>query len=297
VIVNVIIVVTGGLVRLTGSGLGCPTWPRCTDDSYVTTRAMGFHGVIEFGNRTLTSVVSAAALAAVVVAWLHRDRVRGILTPAVFTLVGVGIQAVIGGITVHTALNPWTVAAHFLGSMVLLAASFTLWHRSRRLGADPRPDANWAPPPAVRTLGICLTAVSAAVLVLGTLVTGSGPHAGDQKAARTGFDVAAVAQLHADAVFLLVGLSAALWFAARAVGAPARVVRAVAVLVLVELAQGAVGFVQYFTHLPIAVVILHLLGACAVWLATLNTLFAVAAAPVADPPAPADEPELLAPVS
>jgi len=133
--------------------------------------------------------------------------------------------------------------------------------------------------------------------VLGTLVTGSGPHAGDQKAARTGFDVAAVAQLHADAVFLLVGLSAALWFAARAVGAPARVVRAVAVLVLVELAQGAVGFVQYFTNLPVAVVILHLLGACAVWLATLNALFAVASAPVSEPTAPADEPELLRPVA
>jgi cytochrome c oxidase assembly protein subunit 15 len=130
----------------------------------------------------------------------------------------------------------------------------------------------------VRALGVCLTVVSAIVLVLGTVVTGSGPHAGDEKAARTGFDVETTAQLHADAVFLLVGLSVALWFTARAVGAPRRVVRAVSVLVLTEMAQGAVGFVQYFTHLPVAVVILHLLGACLVWLATLNTLFAVAPA-------------------
>jgi heme a synthase len=272
VVANVGIVVTGGLVRLTGSGLGCPTWPRCTDESYVTTQAMGFHGAVEFGNRTLSSVVGAIAAFGVLVAWMQRDRLRTALAPAVAVFAGVAAQALLGGVTVRTALNPWTVAAHFLLSMALLAAAYTFWRRTRvEQGA-----ALWRAHRAVRTLGITLTAVCAAVLVLGTIVTGSGPHAGDQKAARTGFDVEAMAQLHADGVFLLVGLSVALWFAARALGAPAPVVHAVRVLVLVELAQGVVGFVQYCTNLPWAVVTLHMLGACLVWLATLAVLATVA---------------------
>jgi cytochrome c oxidase assembly protein subunit 15 len=269
VIVNVIIVVTGGLVRLTDSGLGCPTWPRCTDDSYVPTSAMGIHGAIEFGNRTLISVVGGVAVAGLIVAWLQRDRLRAALWPAFLVLVGVAVQGVVGGITVHLALNPYSVALHFLLSIVMLALAHTFWTRTR----EGRP--RWTPPPALRALALCLTVVSAAVLVLGTVVTGSGPHAGDAKAARTGFDPQAMAQLHADGVFLLIGLSVALWFAARALGAPHRVVRAVLVLVVVELSQGVVGFVQYFTGLPVAVVAAHMLGACLVWLATLSVLAAV----------------------
>jgi cytochrome c oxidase assembly protein subunit 15 len=263
VIVNVGIVVTGGVVRLTGSGLGCPTWPRCTDDSYTTTPAMGYHGAIEFGNRTLISVVGAVAVAGVLVAWLQRHRRRAALTPAVGVLFGVAVQGVVGGITVHLALNPWTVALHFLLSMALLALAHAFW-MSTREKAD-----SWRAPVAVKTLGGLLTAISGTVLVLGTVVTGSGPHAGDQKAARTGFDPQAVAQLHADGVFLLVGLSIAAWLALKALGAPHRTAL---ILVIVELSQGTVGFVQYFTNLPIAVVLLHMLGACLVWLATLSTL-------------------------
>jgi heme a synthase len=270
VIVNVIIVVTGGLVRLTDSGLGCPTWPRCTDDSYVPTSAMGVHGAIEFGNRTLISLVGGVALAGLIVAWRQRHRLRSALWPAFLVLVGVAVQGVVGGITVHLALNPYSVALHFLLSMAMLALAHTFWMRTREGRA------HWSPPPALRALAGCLTAVCAAVLVLGTVVTGSGPHAGDAKAARTGFDPQAMAQLHADGVFLLIGLSIALWFAARALGAPRAVVRAVLVLVVVELSQGVVGFVQYFTGLPVAVVAAHMLGACLVWLATLSTLAAVA---------------------
>jgi cytochrome c oxidase assembly protein subunit 15 len=291
VAVNVIIVVTGGLVRLTGSGLGCPTWPRCTDTSYVTTKAMGYHGLIEFGNRTLTSVVSAAAVAAIVVAWFQRDRVPGLLKPALAVLLGVAWQAVVGGVTVHLALNPWTVALHFLGSMFLLAATYVYWHR-----VTARP--GWDAPGPVRMLGLCLLVVSAAVIVLGTVVTGSGPHAGDRKAARTGFDPEAVAQLHTDAVFLLIGLSVALWFAMRALGAPRPVVRTGLTLVIVELAQGAVGFVQYFTGLPAPVVLGHMLGACLVWMAALAVFWSlriprieVPAEAATDPaPEPAPEP-------
>jgi heme a synthase len=269
VIVNVVIVVTGGLVRLTDSGLGCPTWPRCTDNSYVPTGAMGIHGAIEFGNRTLISLVGGVAVAGLIVAWLQRKRLRTALLPAFLVLLGVAVQGVVGGITVHLALNPYSVALHFLLSMAMLALAHTFWMRTRERGPS------WAAPPALRALTVGLTVISGAVLVLGTVVTGSGPHAGDAKAARTGFDPQAMAQLHSDAVFLLVGCSVGLWFAVRALGAPRSVGHAALLLVVVELSQGVVGFVQYFTGLPVAAVAVHMLGACLVWLATLSTLAAV----------------------
>lgn len=268
-VANVGIVCTGGLVRLTGSGLGCPTWPRCTEESYVTTQEMGHHGIIEFGNRTLTFVLGLFAVVALLAAWRQRRRVAGLLAAAVWMMAGIAFQGVLGGITVRMALNPWTVMAHFLASMVLIALAYVFWHRTRDV--PPR----WTAPRAIRTAGIVITAVSAAVLVLGTVVTGSGPHSGDTKAARTGFDPETVSQLHGDAVFVLVGLTLALWLGLRALGAPLRVTRAAGLLLLVELGQGVVGFVQYFTGLPWPVVLLHMLGACLVWTATLGLLLAV----------------------
>ena len=269
VVANCVLVLTGGVVRLTGSGLGCPTWPRCTDGSYVTTSAMGIHGAIEFGNRMLIFVLTAIAGIGLIVAFAQRRRAPRAFTASVLVVVMVVVQAVVGGITVRMALNPWIVATHFLLSIVTLAFAFMFWNN-----AATRHQGSWSPPSAVRHLARLLTAVSALVLMFGTVVTGSGPHAGDTKAARTGFNPQDVAQLHADAVFLLIGLSAALWFAMRAIGAPGPVSRAAAALVLVELGQGVIGFVQYFTHLPVAVVAAHLLGASLVWVATLNTLAA-----------------------
>jgi cytochrome c oxidase assembly protein subunit 15 len=272
-VANIGVVCTGGLVRLTGSGLGCPTWPRCTDDSYVTTAKMGVHGAIEFGNRTLTGVLSVFALVAIAAAWRQRGRSRAPLRAGVGVLAGIAAQGVIGGITVRLTLNPWSVAVHFLASIALIALVFALWHRTR---AEPP---RWTAPRAMRSAAVVITAVSAAVLVLGTIVTGSGPHSGDTKAARTGFDPQAMSQLHTDAVMVLVGLSVALWFGLRALGAPLRVTRAAGVLVIVELSQGVIGFVQYFTGLPWPVVMLHILGACLVWTATLNLLARVTARP------------------
>ncbi|WP_433089929.1 COX15/CtaA family protein [Dactylosporangium sp. CA-052675] len=272
-VANIGIVCTGGLVRLTGSGLGCPTWPRCTEDSYVTTAKMGINGAIEFGNRTLTSVVSVFAILALAAAWRQRRRLPAALRAGIWVLAGVAAQAVLGGITVRMALNPWTVMAHFLLSMVLIALAFVLVDRVRQ--EPPR----WTAPRAMRMAGVLITVVSALVLVLGTVVTGSGPHSGDSKAARTGFDPEAMSQLHTDAVMVLVGLCVAMWFGLRALGAPLRVTRAAAILVAVELAQGVVGFVQYFTGLPWPVVVLHMLGACLVWTATLNLLARVTSRP------------------
>ena len=257
---NVGIVITGGAVRLTGSGLGCPTWPRCTDASYVPTAEMGVHGAIEFGNRMLTGAVGLLAAACVVAALVARPRRRDHVALSVAVLAGIPAQAVLGGITVLTDLNPWWVGGHFLLSMVVIALAYALYVSTGPASSEP------ALPRPLRQLVGVIAVVSAAVLVVGTVVTGSGPHAGDADARRTGLDPAVVAQLHADLVALLVGLSVALWFALRALGLPSR---PAAVLVGVELAQGLVGIVQTVTHLPVLLAGLHMAGACAVWLATL----------------------------
>jgi len=268
---NAVIVLTGVAVRLTGSGLGCPTWPKCTDDSYVNTPEFGIHGYIEFGNRTLTGVLSAVIGATILVTVLRTRRRRSMVLLAGAQFLGVLAQAVVGGITVLTGLNPWTVSAHFLVSMGLIYAAYALWQRS---GEGDGPRRYLVAMPLV-WLARALATATAAVLVVGTIVTGSGPHSGDKAAARTGFDPATVSQVHADLVFLLLGLTIAAVLALRAVGAPAAVTKAAVVLLVVELAQGLIGFVQYFTHLPVLLVALHVLGACAVWIAALGVLFGV----------------------
>nr|WP_240670068.1 COX15/CtaA family protein [Actinoplanes solisilvae] len=268
-VANVALVVTGAAVRLTGSGLGCPTWPRCTDASYTTTSEMGVHGIIEFGNRLLTFVLVALAVACVAAAWFSRPRRRSTIVLSLAVLFSIPLQGVVGGITVLTNLNPWVVGLHFLVSMVIIAFAYALWKRTGegdggRIRLVPRP---------LTHLSWLLSVVSAAVIVLGVIVTGSGPHAGDEEAKRNGLDPATVSQAHADVVFLLVGLTIALVFALRAVKAPRQAVRAAVALLVIELAQGLIGFVQYFTHLPVVLVGFHMLGAALVWTATLAVLW------------------------
>lgn len=251
VIANIGIVITGGLVRLTGSGLGCPTWPRCTDESYVPHGELGIHGAIEFGNRMLGFVVAVIAIGTWLAVMRYRPRRTDLRRLATAAALGVPLQALIGGITVRTQLNPWTVSAHFLISMVMITITVAMVRRSR---TSPYPHT----PPVVRALAtVCVAAVWTTV-VLGTLVTGSGPHAGDPDAGRTGFDEEIISQLHADAVFLLLGVSVALVIATR-ITATSRTLRQMAAwLLAMELIQGTVGFVQYFTGLPILAVILHM---------------------------------------
>jgi cytochrome c oxidase assembly protein subunit 15 len=267
-IANGIIVVTGGAVRLTGSGLGCPTWPRCTDTSLVVTRELAGHGLVEFGNRMLTFVLTAVAIATVVV--VFRSVRRDLRVLAALSLLGIPAQALLGGITVLTGLNPWTVAAHFFVSMLLVALATVLWLRSREPGVGQ---------PLLRRpfvlLVVGIAAVTAVVLVLGTVVTGSGPHSGDPKAGRTGFDPELVSQLHADVVFLLVGLTVALLVALYAIDSPGRVRRAARDLLIVQLAQGLVGYVQYFTDLPIVLVLVHMLGAVLITAFTARLVWSV----------------------
>jgi cytochrome c oxidase assembly protein subunit 15 len=213
---------------------------------------------------------------------------RPAVTWAALVVVGIPAQAGIGGVAVLTKLNPWVVGGHFLVSMAMIAGAYQLWVR-----ATDRPARAGVTPPLAVLVRIVVT-VAAAVLAVGAVVTGSGPHAGDAGAKRTGLDPQDASQLHADLVFLLLGLSVALWYALRAVDAPPAARRATAVLVAVELGQGVIGFVQYFTHLPVLAVGLHMLGACTVWVAALavgqTTLAGASSAPAACPaPAPTSD--------
>jgi cytochrome c oxidase assembly protein subunit 15 len=275
VVANVGIVVTGGAVRLTGSGLGCPTWPACKDESYVPTSAMGIHGAIEFGNRTLTFVLALIAIAGFVLARREVPRRRRVVRLSVLAALGIPAQAAIGGLTVLTHLNPWVVGLHFLASAAVIALTYAFW---RSTFESDEPPAVTVPGP-LWTLVRLLVAASLAVLMVGVVVTGSGPHAGDENARRTGLDPASIAQAHADLVMAFLGLVVATWLALRAVHAEHAASRA-RLLLLVSLSQGVVGFVQYFTHLPVLVVGIHMAGACLVWLATLSVVWATRVRPV-----------------
>ncbi|WP_232050689.1 heme A synthase [Actinoplanes sp. OR16] len=280
-VANAALIVTGAAVRLTGSGLGCPTWPKCTDDSYTTTSEMGVHGMIEFGNRLLTFVLVGLAFATFFAVLLHRPRRRSLIVLAVAVALGVPGQGVVGGITVLTNLNPWVVGIHFILSIALIAGCYALWRRIDEGDGAPVP----LVPTPIRHLAWITAVVSFAVIAVGVVVTGSGPHAGDQGAKRNGLDPATISQFHADLVFLLIGLSVALWFALRAVAAPAATVRAAAVLIAVEFGQGVIGFVQYFTHLPVLLVAAHMLGAAITWTATLAVLWSLRTRPALQPAA------------
>lgn len=269
-VANVGIVVTGGAVRLTASGLGCPTFPRCTDDSFVATPELGAHGLVEFGNRLLTFVLSGVVLLAVVVAW--RAGRRDLRRLGLVLVLGIAGQALLGGVTVLTGLNPLTVMAHFLLSMLLVAVA-TLAHELA--GGTPTPP-RLLVPTALQVAGRLLVAVTALLLVVGTVVTGTGPNSGDASVTgRLPFDLATVTQLHADLAFLLLGLAVGLLLATWAVSAPAGLRRRATQLLVVGSAQGAVGLVQYATDLPVVLVAVHLLGAALVWVAALRVLLAM----------------------
>lgn len=268
------IIVTGGAVRLTESGLGCPEWPNCTDDSLTATPEMGINGAVEFGNRLLTIVLGVIAALTLLAIWrtlrTNRPR-RDMLAPAVVLIVGIPAQAVIGGISVWTDLNPWVVMLHFMCSAALVGVATVLVRRAQRPeGRRPDPIGS----PWLSRLALATMAAAYLTVYLGTIVTGSGPHAGDADSPRTGFDVAAVAQLHVHGVTLLIGLTIGLYLAARAAGSPGRLARAALVLVGLELAQGVVGIVQYALEVPELLVGLHMLLAALLVVAAVDAWLA-----------------------
>lgn len=251
VVANIGIVVTGGLVRLTGSGLGCPTWPSCTDSSYVPHSALGIHGAIEFGNRMLGFVVGVIAILTWLVVWRYRPRRTDLRRLATAAALGIPLQAVIGGVSVLTGLNPWIVSAHFLVSPIIITLYVSMMRRSR---TSPYPHT----PPVVRALATVSVVAVWLTVAVGTLVTGAGPHSGDPATGRNGFDETVISQLHADSGFGLLGVTIGLVIATR-VTATSRALRKLAAwLLAMELLQGAVGFTQYFTGLPWGLVLIHM---------------------------------------
>ena len=258
-ILEIGIVVTGGLVRLSGSGLGCPTWPQCVPGSFIPVpyQAQGFHKLIEFGNRSLTSVVGIAAVLVIVAIWRWAPGRRRLLWISALPLAGVLLQAVLGGVTVLTGLNPALVAAHFLASMVLVSLSAYLLYRANEGDGPPVVVVRRE----IRALARVVAALGAVVLVLGTIVTGSGPHSGDASTPRFGFDPRTISWLHADAVMLFAGLTVAVLLAVRLTTADPRPRRAWHAVLGVTVLQGVVGYTQYLTGLPELLVLVHMLGA------------------------------------
>jgi len=257
------IVVSGAAVRLTSSGLGCPTWPRCTDTSLVAPPS--YHALVEFINRVVSATVGIVVAMLAVAAVLRRPSRRDLTLLAWSLVAGFVGQAVIGGLSVVYGLAPGWVMAHFLLSMVLLWAALVLLHRAD--GTAPQV----AVRPELRALIRLVVAAASAVLVLGTVTTGTGPHAGDstKHVPRFGLPLERVTQLHADAALLLTGLVVATLFAVRLIDVPPVVRRRAAWLAAAVGVQVVIGYVQYFLDLPTSVVGMHVAGATALWCASL----------------------------
>ena len=275
VLLQVGIIVTGGAVRLTGSGLGCPTWPQCVSGSIapVPHQAQGtLHSWIEFGNRLLTFILLVAIIAAVIGAlrWGRgRSDWKMIRLLAATQLAGIVAQIVLGGITVLTKLNPFSVSAHFLLSIALIPPTLSL---RERIFAKARTTVL----PTTKLLIRIVTGLSLVVITLGTIVTGSGPHAGDIQAKRYHIDPRQISWLHADSVIALLCLTLALYLVIKVsepVETQSFIGKKVLLFLLVCLSQGAIGYIQYFTHLPEALVAAHLLGAGLMWLTIWNVGF------------------------
>ena len=278
------IIVTGAIVRVTGSGLGCPDWPDCANGSITPTahQAESWHKYVEFGNRTLTFLLVILSLAALVGSLVVIARRRGtqFVGPKTRTLVllsaipvlGTFAQAILGGITVLTGLNPAIVAGHFLVSIAIVAGCVNLVVRSGETGLSPRP----LVPIPVLWLGRILVVVSAAVITLGTIVTGSGPHSGDADTPnRLGFDPRTVSWVHADLVLLFIGLLIGLIVALHLLHTPRRARALAWGLMGVTVVQGLIGYTQYFTGLPWLLVSFHVAGAAVLWIVVLFLLLSL----------------------
>lgn len=268
-VTNIGIVITGGVVRVSGSGLGCPSWPQCEPGSLVPNAASEhatWQTAVEFGNRLLTFVVLAAVVMVVFELRRHTPTHTRLRRLAWLLPLGVVAQAAVGGITVLTGLAPMTVAIHFLLSMGLIAVAM-LVHREVSSGKH-------TVTPASRTVQHMTTAVvaaSSAVLLLGTLVTAAGPHGGDSAAARLPLNIRLVAIAHADAVWLLLGLTVALLVATRQAHHALRI--SVVILFGIQLTQGSIGYLQYWLGIPASIVSFHIAGAAILWAFTINVFW------------------------
>lgn len=271
------IIVTGAGVRLTGSGLGCPSWPNCTAGSLTPTKAVGVHGIIEFVNRMVTGIVSVAVIVAVLGSLVRMPRRRDLVWLSVGLVLGVIAQALLGALVVKKLLDPPFVMGHFLLSAILLGNALVLvW----RAGV---PDGQRAPvvvAPIVHRLAVAVVVLASAVLVTGTVVTGAGPHSGDAgnsakvslRATRLDLRIADVARIHGTTAMVFLGVVVALLVVLLRTRASAALYRRVSVLLGVLVLQAGVGYLQYFTDVPPALVAIHVAGATAVFAAAVMVL-------------------------
>jgi len=270
-VLTALIVLTGGAVRLTGSGLGCSNWPECSAGHL--TPALQFHGLVEFGNRLVTIVLVIAVAAWFLAMVFRAPRRRDLIWLSGGLVAGVLAQAVLGGIVVYTKLNPYVVMVHFVASMLLLVDAVVLVHRSTR-DYSPGSARLLVPRPVIR-LFYGLLALLAVVIAAGTATSGAGPHAGDssgqQVAKRIPIALRDMAELHSSLALLLIGLTVGLVVALHLGDVPERVRRSARILMVVMVAQAAVGYTQYFTHLPALLVELHLAGATALVIGAVQT--------------------------
>ncbi len=265
------LIVTGGAVRITGSGLGCPTWPECTANSYVPIAGQAegtLHSWIEFGNRLLTFVLFFAAVAAIIYAF-KKSR-KDLLWRAALQLLGILGQGILGGITVLTKLNPLSVASHFILSIFLIAGAASMVERGRSPLVSIRPTEI-----KLRVLASSQVVIAFIVIAVGTLVTGSGPHAGDWQAPRLHLDHRAITWLHADAVIALLGISLAL-FVLSDISPETK--KRLKYFFAATLAQGLIGYIQYAQGLPELIVMAHLLGSTLVWISVWRVWLSITTA-------------------
>lgn len=257
------IVFTGALVRLTGSGLGCSDWPNCSATRFVDVSSG--HTLIEQANRLFTGVVSFSVIAAVLLAHLRRPHRRDLVLLAWGLVVGVIAQIVIGGIVVLTGLNPYANMAHFLVSMLLVLCAFLLWRRAAVPTGTPwRRD---IPPPLRRMINLVVL-VAPVTLVTGTVVTATGPHAGNEEAVRFGFALVSVARVHSIAVLAFIALVVVI--AVRSRRDDGSIVDAVQGVLFAAVGQASIGYLQYFTGVPVVLVAAHIVGAVTLWLTVCN---------------------------
>ncbi|MCS5733320.1 COX15/CtaA family protein [Herbiconiux daphne] len=270
-VVSILIIVTGGVVRVTGSGLGCPTWPTCDGTSITTTPELGLHGFIEFANRALTGVLILAVGWAIVAARLQKPRERSMTRLAWSQFWLVVANAIAGGVTVRTDLNPWVVAMHFLMAVALLTTTTLTWHRAHR-----GQSAAVAFPRFIGPLAWALVALTAVLIIAGTLVTGTGPHAGDPAdVPRMPFHWEGVTVLHGVLGASTLVLGVVLYLALLRVPGANLARRRAATFVAVVIVQAGIGLAQSLLGLPEWLVVLHLLGSALVWVGVLRVLLDV----------------------
>jgi heme A synthase len=271
---------TGAAVRLSSSGLGCPDWPQCSTADIVASKNAGqtlLNTWIEFSNRLLNFPLVVIAGLVFIAAWRFRpqgpggEKRRDLFWLGLAQPAGVVAQAVIGGIVVLTKLAPAAVSVHFLVSASIVAAAVTLYARCGEGTTPPAPVVRRD----LRLLSAALVAVTAVMLAAGTVVTGTGPLAGNAAAPRYKLPLEGVTQLHADIGWLMTGLAVALVLGLRVSGAPPRAMRAAWIMIASLGLQGLIGYVQYFNHLPAGLVWVHVTGAVLVWIAVLSLFFAV----------------------